>query len=378
MPRRAKYMSEWLENSQESVQKLQLRILGRKQGSEETVTSYCTGIRDFCNYLKIEDPDQVIEQIRNGNIDITTTIDLWIDDMTIRKLANKSMLAFFFGVKKWLKTNGIKVEWDEIELPSGETVEEDRAPTSEELRDIINLGCQKIHHKTITLCAKSSGLRPGTLLSLRWEDLDFNTFQDVVVVVVKAEKGRKFKGKKIFITFFDSEAKRMLLKYKEELERNGETITPETKVFNINKDAWRAQWSRILKRANKKEIKRKWNMLHFYTLRKFFETRCKIAGVSASFYQHWMCHKGGKDPATYLDSAYFRPILEEHYKEYKKAMPELACLERRASNVERIFSKRLQDLQRKNAEMEEFIHTTLSNIMKTLEAYGMTIQDVSA
>lgn len=397
--RKRGFIADWINQNDRSIAKLLLRIFGRKRGSKNTAIAYCIGIKQFCDFVGIEEPEKIIDMLRFGQTDATHLVDSWLDSLAMRDLSSNSELTWISGVKKWLTVNSIQVDWDSIEKPSSETIEEDRAPTSEELKEIIHIGAQKLRDKTIILCAKSSGLRIGTLFSLTWNDLDFDTFKDVVVVHVRAQKGRKFRGNKTFITFFDKETRNMLLKWKEEVPRIIERLKEqihnyeaegkkalnlkhkikalETTIFGLHHGTWRTHWARILKRVGKHQKKRKWSELHFHTLRKFFETRCKVAGVLASFYQHWMTHKHRQDPATYLDASYFRPLLKQHYEQYRKAMPELACLERRASNVERIFSKKLQDLQRKNAEMEEFIHTTLTNIMKTLEAHGMTTQDVS-
>jgi len=110
----------------------------------------------------------------------------------------------------------------------------------------------------------------------------------------------------------------------------------------------------------------KWHELHFHVLRKWFETRCKIAGVKPSFYQHWMTHKGGKDPETYLDASYFKPLFDEHAAEYRKVIPHLAIktvsettmkllqnsLKERDQSVEALRA-RIEELDRKNLELKQ-------------------------
>jgi len=100
------------------------------------------------------------------------------------------------------------------------------------------------------------------------------------------------------------------------------------------------QYIRLLERAGlaKKTKGGKWYDLHLHTLRKYFRTRCSVAGISASFYQHWMGHKGGKDSETYMDDAYFKAALQEHVKEYRKVIPHLT--------LKTVTAKQQEDLRK--------------------------------
>ena len=69
--------------------------------------------------------------------------------------------------------------------------------------------------------------------------------------------------------------------------------------------------------------------LRFYTMRKFFRTSLELAGVSSSFRERMMGHKGG-----YLDDAYFKPHLEQMLVEYRKAIPHLTIAKGREKTIE--------------------------------------------
>jgi len=268
-------------------------------------------------------------------------------------------------------------------MPVYESVEEDRSPTTEELRQILTY-TYLLRDKAAILCAASSGLRIRTLLSLAYGDCDFTSFDDVVVVIVNSAPGRKIRGNKAFVTFFSPEARETLLAYRTEREKRGEQITSETYLFPATTDrskpistgTFRVQWLRILKRSGlaQKSEGGKWHELHFHVLRKWFETRCKIAGVKASFYQYWMTHKGGKDPETYLDTSYFKPVFKEHVTEYRKVIPYLALktisettlkmvqnsLKERDDETKTLRA-RIEELEKKNSELKQRLNGYVLN-----------------
>ena len=354
------WLENWLENSERSIKRMQRRIKGRKKGSDATVELYAFGVRDYLGSLNLESPDKAIQLMQQKKVDPTTTIDEWID-VLLERVSSGTARKYIGGVKRWLQVNKIPVNWNDIEMPVYESEEEDRAPTTEDLHTILNY-IYHLRDKAVVFCALSSGLRIGTLLTLTWGDCNFDFFDDVVVVVVKSAPGRKIRGKKAFITFFGPEAREALLAYKLDREKQGEQITAETYLFPattnktkpISVATFRVQWIRILERSGlaQKSEGGKWHELHFHVLRKWFETKCKIAGVKASFYQHWMTHKGGKDPETYLDRSYFKPILDEHVVEYRKAIPQLT-LKTVSESTLKTLQKSLKQLERENLELKQ-------------------------
>jgi len=101
-----------LEDNDASIEKMTLRIRGRKHGSLKTVSTYSSGIRDFAKFLKVADPQDMASQARSKSLDVTAQIDSWINQMIMRNLAPKSMTTWLFGVKKWLRTNDAEVNWN--------------------------------------------------------------------------------------------------------------------------------------------------------------------------------------------------------------------------------------------------------------------------
>jgi len=204
----------------------------------------------------------------------------------------------------------------------------DKAPTKDELRRILD-HAGYTRNKAAILVLATSGLRAGTLLSLKIGDVDFN-YPDVARISVWKKKGRKFTSKRgmmsgrFYCTFITPEAKELLLAYLKERERAGEKLTAESPLIGDLKDkgkpitveALEKAWYRILRKAGFDEKSRKWYLFHIHTLRKFFRSNC--VGVDPSYREFWMGHKGG-----YLDESYFRAEEPKHLAEYRKAIPHL-------------------------------------------------------
>jgi len=133
------------------------------------------------------------------------------------------------------------------------------------------------------LILASSGLRIGTLLSLKVGNVNFE-YPDVASIKVERQRGRKFVGKRsrgqgrVFYTFITSEAKEELKKYLEERKRAGEKLTSESPLIGdvyyngkfLTIEDFERVWYRLLKRAGLDEKSNKWYLLHLHTLRKYF------------------------------------------------------------------------------------------------------------
>ena len=165
-------------------------------GSEETVVNYVKAVRKFCGFLGVEDPEELLQKLQSGEVDPGKKVDAYIDyALTEEKFAHGHTRGLVFGIKKWFELNGVIVNWEQIELPtSTEIREDDRAPTKEELKKLLN-HASGARDRAIIYADASSGLRIGTLLSLRVGDVDF-TYPDVARFTVERKRGRKFSTSK--------------------------------------------------------------------------------------------------------------------------------------------------------------------------------------
>jgi hypothetical protein len=169
-------------------------------------------------------------------------------------------------------------------------------------------------------------VREGTLAALQVGDVDFDAYEDVALVKVRPEVAKQRIG---HVTFITPEAKKVLKQHLDLRKRKKETLQPDSSLFSIKANSIRTRWIRLLKKAGKNEKGRTFYKLHFHTLRKFFRTNLELAGVSKSFRERLLGHKG-----EYLDDAYFKPQIQALLNEYRKAVPNVTIMESTAEYEE--------------------------------------------
>ena len=340
----------WIEKYP-SIRKMYETITSpRRMGSPGTAEIYIHGVRRFIQFLGLEDPEEALAKIRSGEIDALRQIDRYID-YALTKNAHKTVRNYVFGVKKWLETNGVLLEWRKIEMPTAtEVYERDKAPSKEELKMLLH-HARSARDRAVILILASSGLRIGTLLSLTVGDVNFD-YPDVARINVWRKKGRKFTSRKLggggrfYCTFITPEAKQALQQYLKEREAKGEKITAESPLITdayctgkfITVEDWQRVYYRILRAAGLDKKSRRWYMLHIHSLRKFFRSNC--VGVDPSYREFWMGHKGG-----YLDESYFRAEEPRHLAEYRKAIPYLTVYRAEADESWKMAIKAIAMMQ---------------------------------
>jgi integrase len=347
-----RFVREWVEKYP-SIARLSEAIAGqRRMGSEGTVTNYVKAVRKLCVFLGVSDPEVLLKKLLSGELDPRAKVDSYIDyALTEKKFAHGHVRNLVFGIKKWFELNGVKVDWARIELPtSTEISEEDRAPTKEELKRLLN-HASSARDRALIYCETSSGLRIGTILSLKVGDVDFS-YPDVARFTVERKRGRKFSTKRngsqgrLFVSWITPEARMALQQYLKEREAQGETITPDSPLFTdvyysgklITVEDFERVWARLLHRADLAQKSNRWYVLHIHTLRKYFRSNC--VGVDVSFREKWMGHKG-----VYLDMSYFRAEEQLHLTEYRKTIQGLSIYAT-AVDDKKMRSKMLVDFAR--------------------------------
>jgi integrase len=361
MPRpvEVKYQVRWAKQFPSTRALIERMQSKRNPRGQTTIKLYCHAVMVYVKYyLQAATPEKALEQTRAN---LKETVDRFITYcMEKRDLSNKSARTMFYGVKYWLQSNDVDVsELEKIDLPkSNITRNIDRTPTREELQRLCTLA--DIRGKSIIEFAVASGLRLGTMLSLKWRDIVYDQATDSTRIDVIPQEGRKTSMP--FTTFLTPEARKTLNEYKLFLEhreqrrrayalKHSEQRKPleptaqdafifsndkyhDSKLTTSSVQMW---WARLLRAAgleertgqnenNDKPIRYTFHVLHFHVLRKYFKTACTIAGCRREFIEFWMGHTGQG-----LDRSYFRAKLEEHIAQYRMAIPQLSITE--VSNV---------------------------------------------
>lgn len=349
---------KWIEYP--SVKKFK-KMIDRGRITETTLESYLKGIREFCVLLGYDNPETALEEI--GKVeDKETYFDDLIGTLKEKGLSDTRITNVYKALKMWFNLNRIDIDWHSIILPSVIRKIEDRCPTKEELRRILNI-CN-LRDKALILVASSSGLRRNALITLKVGDVDFG-LSDIAKITVKREyevegkvyrSGRKItKTRTFFVTFITPEAKKMLLEYLEQRRQLNEKVTEESPLFTsirlkelgqfLSKTYLDVHYGRLLKRANLAKKSGEWFELHFHTLKKYAETNFINAGVKPSYREFWLGHKG-----AYLESSYFRGEEVEHLKEYRKAIESLSITEKPIINKEEFRKRMLESIPKEILE----------------------------
>jgi integrase len=320
------FLREWTLQYR-SIQNLAWRMIERERHSFHTFRRYVTGIKDFVNYLGVENPDQAVEKVKEG--DATKIVDGFIGKLTKDGVKPITIKSTYYGVRKWLMSNNVKAEWQFIARPKAVSKIKDRIPTIEELRKILSFA--HIRDKALFMTMLSSGLRVGTAINLKVKE--YERFQDLAIIHVEGGEGKKLSEGMWYWTFITPEARKIVDAYLEWREHIGEKLTPESPLFSaVEKNtafkfATNAsrQWRRLVEKASLDKILAYtgWLDIHLHTLRKFFHTKCKGAGITRDYYDFWMGHSQGLD----LADSYWREEIGKHLEEYRKAIPQLSIFE---------------------------------------------------
>ncbi len=355
-----KTQNAYIESS-ETLQRLKTRMLEREGKSEETLRRYLDGPHNLTEFLKAETPDEAMEKLRQSK-DITQILDDWIAYLQKSGKTPINIKALVFGAKKWLFANRVNgVDWDFIGKPKVVCRIEDRIPRIDELRVILS-NKVSLRDKSLFMTAASSGLRLGTLTTLQVKD--FSRKDELGMINVNGGEGRKLAKGRSYYTFVTPETRATI----EEYLSTRENLTLESALFASPNGLPIAQyvsntsraWRRMLKRAKllKKIQGHRWIDLHAHVLRKFFQTRCKLAGCQSSFVDFWMGHHPSKAD-DYLNDSYFRPELEVSMNEYRKAVADLTIF---GENT-KVMEAQSKELERLRADYEN-----LRNLVQRLLA----------
>jgi integrase len=347
MSKNKAFLSEWADK-QQSIQAMVEAIVNLKKGSLRTVKAYVQAVHDFCCFVGNENADSVLVSFRNmKEDDIVTQIQNYVNH-NAKRLTGKSNNSLICGIKRWFIANRFRFAWEFVEKPSTQVEMEDRALTVEELRLVLGGDKLSLRDKAFIIVAATTGLRIGTLLTLKYGDVVFDLepelrrehpayetmftpterlgIRQIAMVKVKTAPGRKLRGKNSYFGFMTSEAVQVLRQYLDWRKRCGEQLTTETWLFGKEQPKHTAEpvavtpmtrsWTKILINNGFQKNGQKWHPLHFQTLRKFHYTH--TSSVKGLAYV-WRGQKQGE----YLDDAYLREELDKHVKEFLKVEPRL-------------------------------------------------------
>jgi integrase len=240
--------------------------------------------------------------------------------------------------------NGIN--WEKISriMPHARKVGQDRAPTIEEVREIL-ANCD-LRMKVIILLLIASGMRVGAFDYLKWGD--------VIPVKVGDQEFAKltvYRGEpEQYTTFMTPEAYRALSEYRERRANQGDNLTPETYLIGHEREGSNGPVSSqtiknlviklLWEIGMRKEHKRVQEFKAVHGFRKFFETNAKRI-LRTEDVERLKGHL----------SNYYKPTDEYLANEYLKAIPYLTVSE--ASELKGKLEVSVKEKNEKIGELEK-------------------------
>jgi integrase len=277
------------------------------------------------------------------------------------------------SIKLFCDMADLQISWAKITrgLPRAKRFADDRAPTLQEIRKIVEYPDRRI--KPVICIMASTGIRVGA-----WDYLKYGHITPI-------EREGKVAAAKVlvyagtpdsYITFMTPEAYREVEAWMKFRKQCGEKISSDSWVM---RDLWdteaairknmhtngvvtmpkklssigvkrlieRGLWAQGL-RKDLEEGKKRHEFATCHALRKYFKTRCELAGVKPINVENLMGHSTG------ISNAYYRPSESELLEDYLKAMDSLTIDDTRRLKIEvESLKADLSELEQKNKRIEE-------------------------
>jgi hypothetical protein len=252
-----------------------------------------------------------------------------------KELAAGTIRNYVKSIKLFCTMSDIQIPWDKITrgLPKGKRYAEDRAPTFEEIKILLNYPDRRI--KSIISVMISSRIRVGAWDYLKWGNL-IPVEKDGQIVAAKVIV---YTGEDdCYLSFTTPSAYNEVLSWMRYRETCGENITEESWVMRdlwdtnaaiskglvtcpkqlqsvgirrLMERALRAQGLRTRKMENGKK---RYPFSETHSFRKYFKTQCELPGMKPINIEHLMGHSTG------ISDSYYRPTENQLLEDYLKTV----------------------------------------------------------
>ena len=286
-------------------------------------------------------------------------LQLYKERVERKEISGATLRNYVKTIKLFCEMNEILIPWKKITrgLPRGRKYADDRAPTMEEIHRLIECPDRRIKAIVYTMC--SSGIRLGAWDYLRWGHiLPIKKENEVVAAKIRvyAEDDEEY------FSFITPEAYHELQKWICYRKDSGEIITDKSWVMRNIWDTKRgfmkglitaakklksagvkrlmedALWAQGL-RSKLESGKRRHGFQTDHGFRKWFKTRCEIAGMKPINIERLMNHSTG------ISDSYYRATEQELLEDYLKAVDMLSI-----DNDKLTLQKQVAELNEKSKE----------------------------
>jgi hypothetical protein len=345
---------------------------------------YKTRVAKFFDFIGLNKEGQSVEEkarifANRGKEDINWAFNYVLKFIHFQKervdrkeITGATVRNYAKSIKLFCDMSDIPIPWKKITrgLPRGKKYADDRIPTLEEIKKLVEYPDRRIK------AMASSGIRVGAWDYLRWGHIRPIERDGQVIaakMIVYAGEDEEY------FTFISPEALRALQDWISYRQNGGEPISENGWVM---RDLWdtrvaqgrglasmpkklsslglkrlmeRAIWAQGLRKKLEPGKKRHPYQAN-HSLRKWFKTRCEIAGMKPINIEKLMNHSVG------ISDSYYRATENELLEDYLKAVDLLAI---NGDNI--ILQKQVVELKEKNENNDLQIRAKLSVKEKEIE-----------
>jgi integrase len=374
--------------------------------SPTTKKQYPRRLKQFFDFIGGLSGDTVEEQALAFLAQAKREPEYWVEDSILlfvnhqkdrvlitKEIAAGTLYNFYQPIAIFCKRHKHSlppIDWDMLSesLPQAKRAANDRVPTVEEIKKLVEYPDRAIKPIVYTMC--SSGIRLGAWDYLKWKH----------VTPIKNEKGEILAAKlKVYaeepdeyFSFITSEAYNSLKEWMDYRDSYGETITGDSWIM---RDKWptvdkprglsgiakypqklgaEAIKKRLLRALEGQGIRQalrdgkrchEWKGSHGF--RKWFKTRCENAGMKSIIVEFLLGHSLG------ITDSYFKPTEQEVFDEYYlKAVPALTIND----YDQTALKKQVAELTEKSEEANYVIKGKLAEKEKEAEETKKELKDV--
>src|SRR6478672_6085329 len=312
--------------------------------------------KSFINRIQFEDENNNNKQWIFNNL--IKFMQFHLDKVNRKEITGATVRNYVKSIKLFCEMADIPISWKKITrgLPRGKNYADDRIPTIEEIRKLLEYPDRRI--KAIIYTMASSGIRLGAWDYLRLGDIrPIERDGEIVAakIIVYAEEDEEY------FSYISKEALDSLQSWLRYREESGEILDDDSWLM---RDLWdtrvaegrgfvtkpkklessgikrlieRAIWAQGLRKKLQNGKKRHpFSAIHSY--RKWFKTRCEIGGMKAINVEKLLSHSIG------ISNSYYRPTEIELLEDYLK-VSDLLQIDKQAQ-----LQKELNQYQQKNQE----------------------------
>jgi hypothetical protein len=285
-----------------------------------------------------------------------------------KEITGATVRNYVKSIKLFCEMADMPISWKKITrgLPKGKKYADDRIPTLEEIKKVVEYPDRRI--KAIVYTMASSGIRIGTWDYLQWGNIRPLEKDGKIIaakmIVYAGEDDEYF-------TFISPEAWKSLTGWISYRETSGELINKDSWVM---RDLWdtrvaqgrglvtkpkklaslgvkrlmeRAIWAQGLRKKLEPGKKRHPYQAN-HSLRKWFKTRCEIAGMKPINIEKLMNHSIG------ISNSYYRATENEILEDYLKAVDQLTI-----NGDSKILENQISELKEKSTNNEYIMKAKL-------------------